>query len=604
MGCAGTPNFYYKDSTLRTAEKEVTSQRSPCKNWMCALKNQLVSSNSSSHYLDQLDQLKSRFGRGEHRKIERALTRVSGQKIGDVEAVIRYHEILLFLAAYPANSRILRTVNTELSKFSGRIERLEAIGEDLSQLEHPEFSGIAGMSVTDTFSYYIVRWLLKRASGPVRLDWNWFEDENRLGETWPRFMPLLEEDTLVEANIPFRKWLQAVTGGTNRELPWLISRFEKLPRADKERAELYNSLQLYVTWTPSYRQSRTGLRLPARQVFYHRDALIQRREVSLDHELASRPPDLKLLAAKQGESSLDLARAASTVRYRELYGFTHGETRKVFRVNLGRGVEVLVSGLPPGVRLPLRAYHAAMIFKNGVPVGYFEGLSIFERMESGFNLYYTFRDGETAWLYAKLLNIFRHLLGVTAFSIDPYQIGFENEEGIESGAFWFYRKLGFRPTRREIMKLVVSEENKIATRKDYRTPARTLRKLAAGPMIFELDKTREGDWDRFEARNIGIAVQRRIARSYQGDVDEFRKSANARLGSALGTIGAGNAQTSAFSDFAAALSAENVGSWGAAEKRSLARIIHAKATRDESRYLNLMQKHTLLRSKIIKLGSD
>jgi len=28
-----------------------------------------------------------------------------------------------------------------------------------------------------------------------------------------------------------------------------------------------------------------------------------------------------------------------------------------------------------------------MIFKNGVPVGYFEGLSLFERMESGFNLY-------------------------------------------------------------------------------------------------------------------------------------------------------------------------------------------------------------------------
>ena len=122
-------------------------------------------------------------------------------------------------------------------------------------------------------------------------------------------------------------------------------------------------------------------------------------------------------------------------------------------------------GVPPGKRLPLRAYHAAMIFKNGVPVGYFEGISLFERMESGFNLYYTFRDGETAWLYARILNIFRHLLGVTAFSIDPYQIGYENEEGIESGAFWFYRKLGFRPTRPEIMKLVLNEEKKIASRK-------------------------------------------------------------------------------------------------------------------------------------------
>ena len=170
-----------------------------------------------------------------------------------------------------------------------------------------------------------------------------------------------------------------------------------------------------------------------------------------------------------------------------------------------------------------------MIFKNGVPVGYFEGLSIFERMESGFNLYYTFRDGETAWLYAKLLNIFRHLLGVTAFSIDPYQIGFENEEGIESGAFWFYRKLGFRPTRPEIMKLVLNEEKKIATRKDYRTPARTLRKLAAGPMIFELDETAMGDWDRFAVRNIGLAVQRRMAASRAANAQRFRSGRNCKI---------------------------------------------------------------------------
>ena len=98
---------------------------------------------------------------------------------------------------------------------------------------------------------------------------------------------------------------------------------------------------------------------------------------------------------------LDLTRAASTVRYRELYGFTHGDPKKVFKTDLGRGVEVFITALPPGKRLPLRAYHAAMIFKNGVAIGYFEGISLFERMESGFNLYYTFRDGETAWLYAR-----------------------------------------------------------------------------------------------------------------------------------------------------------------------------------------------------------
>ena len=131
-----------------------------------------------------------------------------------------------------------------------------------------------------------------------------------------------------------------------------------------------------------------------------------------------------------------------------------------------------------------------MIFKNGIPVGYFEGISLFERMESGFNFYYSFREGETAWIYARTLSVFRQLLGVTAFSIDPYQIGHENEEGIESGAFWFYRKLGFRPTQPGIAKLTDREEKKIDGRTAYRTSARTLRRLAAEPMIWELDSAR------------------------------------------------------------------------------------------------------------------
>src|SRR5437588_5062893 len=212
-----------------------------------------------------------------------------------------------------------------------------------------------------------------------------------------------------------------------------------------------------------------------------------------------------------GERILNLARETSAVRYRELHGFTYGDSRRMLKASLGRGVEVFVTGVPPEHRLPLRAYHAALILKNGVPVAYFEGLSLFERMESGFNLYYTFREGETAWLFSRILRLMQQLLGATVFSIDPYQAGHENEEGIESGAFWFYRKLGFRPVRPELMKLARTEEQRIAATRGYRTPARTLRRLAAGHMLFEALPTTAHDWDRFEVRNVGLAVQRRMA---------------------------------------------------------------------------------------------
>ena len=425
------------------------------------------------------------------------------RKITDVDTLIQYHEELLFLRAYPPDAATARAVESELRNFAGRVAALDV---DLSSLEHPEISGIAGTSVTDTFSFHIVRWLLQRHANQLEIYWEWFEDENRLAETWPRFIPLLEEDTFVEANIPYRAWLAAARRG-RAELPWLMERFNALPKTDKERAELYDSQQIYVRWKFDYNASRTGMRLPNARLFYHRGPLIQRRDVNLAKSLVQ-PVTLKKLSAKQGERALDMAREASTIRYRELYGFTHGDPKYVYHVQMGRGVELFLAGLPPEKRLPLRAYHAAMIYKNGVPVGYFEGLSLFERMESGFNLYYTFRDGETAWLYARTLNVMHQFTGVTAFSLDPYQIGHENEEGIESGAFWFYRKLGFRPTSEAVLQMTLKEEEKIRRREGYRTPAAMLRKLAASPMIFELDAERRGDWDRFQVRQIGFKAQR------------------------------------------------------------------------------------------------
>ena len=453
----------------------------------------------------------------------------------------------------------------QLRAFPERIADLRERDVDLSWLEHPDVSGIAGSSVTDTFSFYLVRRLGQKYPDQLSIYWDWFEDENRVAETWPRFMPLLEEDALVEANVPYRTWLAAARDRKS-EISWLIERFDGLPRADKEKAELYNSQKIYVRWTPHFASTRTGMRSDTKSIFYHDGPFIQRRDISLKAELQAPPAPIHRLTSKEGERALDLAREASTIRYRELYGFTHGDPRHVYEADMGRGVRLFLIGLPPEWRLPLRTYHAAMFFKNGVPIGYFEALALFERMESGLNLYYTFRDGETAWLYARTLNLMHHFLGVTSFAIDPYQIGYKNDEGIKSGAFWFYRKFGFRPTKPEALQLVEKEEQKIATRTNYRTSPSTLRKLAESPMIFELDHKRTGDWDKFQVRKIGFRVQGREFKSLSSLVPDLSR-------------------------------------WGLEEEQLLGKIIKAKNDAEEINYLNLMRRHERLRAEIIKLGS-
>ena len=213
---------------------------------------------------------------------------------------------MLFRSAYPQTARVRQQAESQLRSFSKRVAVLREAQVDLSALDNPEVSGIDGWSVVDTFTYYIVRWLLQRHPTQIAFDWTWFDDSNRLGETWPRFMPLLDEDALVEANVPYPDWLRAAKGKT-KELTWLLGRFAALRKPEREIAELYNSQNLFVNWTPSYRATRTGMRLPVkpRNIFYHPEPLIQRREVSLRDELNQPAPVLERLSLKQGQAIID-----------------------------------------------------------------------------------------------------------------------------------------------------------------------------------------------------------------------------------------------------------------------------------------------------------
>ena len=124
---------------------------------------------------------------------------------------------------------------------------------------------------------------------------------------------------------------------------------------------------------------------------------------------------------------------------------------KFLHANIG-AVSIFCDGLPPEKRLPLRAYHAAMIFKNAVPVAYFK-VSLFLNEWKAASIFTTPFGRRNGVLYAQTLHIFHHLLGVSVFTLDPYQIGYENEEGIESGAFLVLSQARISSGRPEVMNL-------------------------------------------------------------------------------------------------------------------------------------------------------
>jgi hypothetical protein len=557
--------------------------------------------------LNELERLRYCFARGDAARVAKALARAGAAPYDEVPSLIRFHEVLLVLRAFPPNAAVLRRTERYLSTFWQRVERLRKSGADMDDFDPLEVSGIAGTIMQDALGFDLARWLVKRLPGKVEIAWDDFDDERAMGAVWPRLMPLLEEDTLAEANIPWRKWLESAQGNSSKSPAWLIDRFAALPLSEAEKGRLYDSLRMPIRWRlENSRISRTRNSRPVRRVFYHDGPLIPRTDVSLAAELARRPPALRRLSRSEGESIMDLIREVMLVRYRELYGTTLGNPQSVVHAEVGRGVSIYLWNLPAERRLPLRAYVAGLTLKNGVPINYIEAIGLFEWIEVGFNTFYTFRGGEVAWTFAQVLRCLCHFTGATCISMYPYQLGHNNEEAIESGAFWFYRKLGFRPGRPDLRRLVEREETRIARDPKYRTPARTLRRLAEGHAFYELPGSELGAWDEFSTRNIGLRANRRMAPEFGGSMARIRDASVKSLAKILGTRipDEDTAARGSFEHFAmiAALIPE-LRSWSSLEKNALLQIIQEKSAPDEMRYLHLLQGHTRLRDTMLRLGS-
>jgi hypothetical protein len=556
----------------------------------------------------QLEASKLQYGPGCAEIIERLLSAMGQVEFDDAASLIRFHDLLLFLRAFPQSRKVVHLADDLLTGMVHQVERLQASGADLERFDDEEFSGIAGTAISDNFTYDVARWLAQRYPQQLTVEWNFEEQSRQMGVTLPRFIPLLGDDSLVEADTPFLDWMANAAGGPEKILPWLLQRVADTPLTSLERTSLYDSLAVNVSWKlGNSAAGRTRARRKVSRMFYHRQPLLRRNQVSLAGEMDSSPLPVRRLSRPQGEDVLDMTRTALTVRYRELYGTTRGDPKQVFEADVGRGVQIFLWGLPPARRLPLRAYHAGLTLKNGVPINYIEGISLFEWMEVGFNTFYAFRDGETAWIYSKVLHFLHQLTRVSCFSVYPYQLGHENEEAIKSGAFWFYRKLGFRPGRAALLAITRKEEAKMTRDPAHRTSPRILRQLAAEHVFYEFGGNLPGQWDTFSTRRIGLAVQQRVAGQFDGDPEKLRRAATENLSQQLQVdLGTWSpVEQSAFENFALVLSlAPELMQWTNPQKQALVDIIRAKVSADESKYLRLLQQHRGLKEIVLRLGSE
>jgi hypothetical protein len=168
----------------------------------------------------------------------------------------------------------------------------------------------------------------------------------------------------------------------------------------------------------------------------------------------------------------------------------------------------------PSFRSALECDLFFLILKNGVPIAYGPASIFLGCCEMGINLFPEFRGGEIRYIYAEFMHTLYNLADVRYFFLTSYGMGENNPEALKSGAFWFYRKLGFKASNPDVESVARREEELMRRRPGYRCSMSTLRKLSQTEAYFDLSG---GECVPIDFATLGLAASRYIANRFGGN---------------------------------------------------------------------------------------
>ncbi len=509
--------------------------------------------------------------------------------------VRRLHEELCYLRAYPDDARLLAQVERMLGGFARRadLRRHRAALTD---------SGIAGTDIHYRFFWPAARRLAARWPELLAIDWDNVHDEEALSRVLPLLVSPTEAAWLRVRRPEPREALDRLRGRKISDGTFYVRRVEALPGDDFTREASFDGVDLAMVLragrdTPS----RTLARWRGSPASF-RDSPPPRGRPELRKALALPPVSVRALSPRLGRAAVELAQNAMVTRARDLDAFSYGEPRDVRIIDDGDGLQWLMIGMTPARRGPFRTAYGYVMLRSGVPVGYIQTDSLFGCVDVSFNTFPTFRGGEAAHLFARTLAMTRALLGARTFTIEPYQLGDGNEEGIASGAWWFYFKLGFRPRSRAIRALVRSELARMKRNPKHRSSKTTLRRLAEDYLYFEPEGVRAPSWPR--VAELGLPIARRLSAVGGADREAAARLCVAEATRLLGVRArsAGAAVRAAWHSWAPlVVQLPGLARWSRAEKRAAARVIDLKGGRRESDYLAAFDAHPKLGAALRRL---
>lgn len=556
---------------------------------------------SPTRWLAELERILSQFGTGHADRKYELLRRLEDAELPNAKAILRLHEALCFLRAYPDDAALLTKVVAMLDHFDLRTDLVrhhKALAD----------SGLAGTSIHYSFYHNTAQWLSQRFPGAMDVDWQTFDRDELLGQRLPLLAEWGETPALDELDLPIAAWVRRLAGPATSDADFLIQRCASLPGSDSTRETFYEELELPLVLRPAPGvPSRSRAVLPGRPVHFQSTPL-RRERPDLRKAVRYDATEVAIDAAT-AQAAITLAREAMVLRHRDLDAFAYADPRDVRLFDCGDGLEFAVIGMQPERRLLLESVYALLTLKNGVPIGYVLLSALFGSSEIAYNVFDTWRGGEAAHIYGRVLALTRQLFGTDTFTIYPYQLGGEgNDEGLRSGSWWFYQKLGFRARDAKVLQVMERELARMQRNKAYRTPTSTLAEIAEHNVYWSPRAPRTDIIGLFPLAQIGLAVTDLLASRFGADRLSGRAQCASEAAALLGLRDWqkwDDGERLAFERWAPLLLVlPGVADWSAEEQQALVAVVRAKGSRREADYVALLDGHRKLRAALRRLASQ
>jgi len=536
--------------------------------------------------LSRLERLKATYGdAASAAKLEllRHLDRVS---LRGARQVLRLHEALCFLRAYPDDHHVQAQVVRMLERFHRRPDLLR-------HRRHLADTGIAGTAIHYRFFWSTALWLAKRWPDCLSLERDDEEATAALDKALPLVLPPVAAEWFNAGSLPALPAIDRLRG-RRTDAAYLVKHLAGMPGNGLTREAFADAIDAPFVLKPGRdTPSRTRALLTFAPRAFQTGPL-RRTRPDLRAAAAARPGAVRSLSRGDGAALIELARCAMVTRSRDLLAFEYGNPGDVRLVDDGEGLAFGFCGVIPERRFTFPALYGYLTLRNGVPTGYGQVEVIGPFAAVSFNMFETFRGAEAAYVFARLVSATRHVFGATSFSVDPYQLGHENEDGIDSGAWWFYYKLGFRPRATAARRIMRRETARMRSRLAHRSSARALRALAEHHVFFDLDRFGSRGLPPLQ-KNLERAVDWLARRGGGADAVEEAERRALEVTGLESMSGFTQNEREAWRRWAPLIaSVPGVSRWSATERRQLADIARAKGGRREIDFLVRYAAHSRL----------